>query len=319
MEPELIFKAMADRTRQRTMAVLCRHELSVSELVAVLRQPQSTISRHLKTLRDAGLIRDRRDGSTVLYAAARNIDATNGAALPARILDWATEQTLDPQLQTRMETALRRRREMSDRFFGDVGVKWDKLRIDSFGSQFHLEAFWSLLPGEWTVADIGTGSGYLLPALAAYFEKVIAVDPVDAMLASATQRIEMDQLDNISLRRGDLSLLPIMRGEVDLAIASLVLHHTAVPLDAIRELHRILKPGGRVLVIEQLTHENQRFRERMQDRWSGFDPGELRGQFEQAGFGDVQARQLLTAQQAEDAPELFAITGRKPSNGSTAT
>lgn len=311
MEPELIFRAMADRTRQRALAVLARQELSVSELVAVLRQPQSTVSRHLKTLRQAGLIRDRREGSTVLYAVSNPTDGVNGETLSSRIVEWTTDQALHPQLQARLDNVLQRRREMSDRFFGDVGRQWDTMREDSFGSAFHLEAFWSLLPSEWTVADIGTGSGYLLPALAAHFAEVVAIDPVEAMLEAARQRIETGGLDNVTLRQGDLSRLPADASSVDLAVALLVLHHTAVPLEAVRELFRILRAGGVVLVVEQVAHDSERFRDRMQDRWSGFEPHDLRRQFEEVGFEDVRPHRLTTVKPADDAPDLFAMTARK--------
>ena len=205
MKPEVVFKAMADQTRYRVLGVLADHELSVSELVEVLGQPQSTISRHLKVLRDAGLIRDRRDGNTVLYAACQGSNSGNGSELADQVLDWIAQQPIPSALARRLQTVMHRRRQMSDAFFHDAGRHWDSLREESFGAAFHLEALLALLPADWTVADIGTGTGYLLPVLGRHFECVIGVDPVETMLEAARSRIKDQGVENVDLRPGSLS------------------------------------------------------------------------------------------------------------------
>lgn len=294
------------------MAVLAAHDFSVSELVEILRQPQSTVSRHLKVLRDAGLIRDQRDGNNVLYSIQTPAAGTNGTGLTGRILEWVSEQQLDSSLWTRMDAAISRRRDMSDQFFERIGTHWDTVREESFGRRFHLEAFLSLLPSEWVVADIGTGTGYLLETLAAHFRHVIGVDPVDTMLRVARQRIDEAGLgDRVELRRGDLARLPLRDGFVDLAVAVLVLHHVPTPSDAVAEIHRIVRNGGRVLIVEQTAHENESFRERMQDRWWGFEPEELCDNFRKAGFADVHPTALTTVEPAEEAVALYVVTGTK--------
>ena len=311
VKPEAVFKAMADGTRQRTLSVLCRHELSVSELVDVLQQPQSTVSRHLRTLRDAGLIRDRRVGQTVHYSVPVNGDVAGDGCLLRRLLDWVAEQPLSKTLDGRLGDVITRRREMSDRFFDQVGRHWDTLREESFGAAFHLEALISLLPTDWTVADVGTGTGYLLPLLGTHFKRVIAVDPVEAMLESARQRVSTHSLDNVTLCRGDLSKLPMTSSAVDLAVAVLVLHHVASPHNAVKELHRVLCCGGQVLIVEQKAHHCDAFLNRMQDRWWGFEPQELDAMLTSAGFRKVRSRLLRTVERSADAPELFVVTGTK--------
>jgi ArsR family transcriptional regulator len=308
--PEVIFKAMTDQTRRRTLAVLRRHELSVSELVETLDQPQSTVSRHLKVLRDAGLIRDRRDGNTVLYSVPvmQNGSATD---LDARLLDWIAGQRLPVGVESRLETVIRQRQDMSRRFFDRIGHQWDTLREESFGSSFHLEAMIALLPRTWTVADIGTGTGYLLPPLARHFQRVVAIEPVDTMLEAARRRIEYAGAGNVELRCGDLRQVPIPTGSIDLALAVLVLHHVSSPEEALAELHRIVRADGRVLVVEQTAHQSESFRERMQDRWWGFDPDDLSKTLRSVGFDDVELRRLVTVTRADDAPELFVSTARK--------
>ena len=311
VESEIVFKALADRTRQRALGLLSRHELSVSELVELLRQPQSTVSRHLKVLREARLIRDRRNGNTVLYSVPAPPNGAEGFELNARLLEWAAEQPLAPALTAKLEALVDRRRDMSDRFFAEVGRQWDTLREESFGTAFHLEALVTLLPPRWTVADIGTGTGYMLPTLAEHFERVIGVDPVEAMLEAARRRVDEHRASNVELRRGDLSQLPILDAAVDLSLAMLVLHHVPSPQEALAELYRIARPGGRVLVVEQTAHRDERFRDRMQDRWWGFEPDELTAMIHGAGFEKIRSHGLSSVELAPDAPELFVVTGRR--------
>ncbi|MCH7885379.1 MAG: metalloregulator ArsR/SmtB family transcription factor [Planctomycetes bacterium] len=317
-KPETVFKALADATRHRVLALLSRHELSVTELVEILRQPQSTVSRHLRVLRDAGLILDRRDGNTVLYSVASyrsDVDAPGGVngSLTGRALAWVAEEPLIPPMAARLEEVMGRRREMSHRFFHRVGHHWDALREESFGTHFHLEAFLALLPPEWVVADIGTGTGYLLPTLARHFDRVIGVEPVERMLEAARRRTEYYGLNNVSLECGDLGQLPINETAVDLAIALLVLHHVPTPDEALKELFRVLRHDGCVLIVEQTAHQSESFRERMQDRWWGFEPPRLCSLLESVGFSRVRSRPLLHVDRAADAPELFVVTGRKTS------
>lgn len=310
MDTDPVFKAMADRTRRRVLGLLSREELSVSELVALLRMPQPTISRHLKVLRDANLVSDRKSGQTV-YCSLVARPVPDSADLTGRLMDWVRGQPLADGLQARLEEVLRRRRESSKDFFIRIGRRWDALREGSFGGCFHLEALWALLPGSWTVLDAGTGTGYLLPALANRFRRVIAVDAVDTMLDAARQRVLRGGLKNVALRRGDLASLPVRKGTIDLALSLLVLHHLPDPKDAIEELSRVVKPGGAVLIVEQAAHENELFRNRMNDRWMGFEPNRLKDTLAEAGFSEMACGRLATVDRGDDAPELYVVTGRR--------
>lgn len=335
---ELLFKAMSDPTRQRLVRVLSTHELSVSELVEVLGQPQSTISRHLKVLRESGLLADRRLGTTVRYATlppnpvearkqARKLNGdvnglsgtTHVAALRDRLLDWAAQGELDEAARHRLERVLHRLQNQESDFFEVVGARWDQLRIEAFGESFHLEALTALLPSEWTVADIGTGTGYMLGILSTRFKKVIAVDPANAMLKAAHARPEVKTASNVEFRQGALSDLPIANGEVDLIVASLVLHHVPEPAEALTELKRCLRMGGRMLIIEQTLHNGTAFHERMGDLWSGFPPDTLSKWVKGAGFSDIIVRPLNSARSANgrvtDAPPLFVLAARRSDDG----
>jgi len=333
---ELLFKSLADTTRQRILRVLSAEELSVSELVEVLAQPQSTVSRHLKVLRDAGLLVDRRLGATVMYSTcplgpedslptalepsadsteAGGLDYGEGSAgLRNRLLGWIGRQAIDADLGERLDRVLRGRKPGASDFFDTIGARWDQLRIEAFGDSFHLEAMTWLLPGDWTVADIGTGTGYLLPLLSSRFAQVIAVDPSETMLQAARHRPELKNASNVSFRAGSLDKLPIDGDTLDLAIASLVLHHVAEPAAALAELRRCLRDGGVLLLIEQEPHHYSEFHDRMGDRWWGFDPTELAKQCRQAGFADIKIEPLVTARttarRGMDCPRLFAMVGK---------
>ena len=314
MDTDSLFRALVDQTRRRTLSLLSQHELSVSELVAVLGQPQSTVSRHLRVLRDAALIRDRRNGNIVFYSVPAVGSGQGDDDLTSRVMEWLTEQPLPRSIRLRLDTVVRKRQDMSHRFFDRLGREWDALREESFGPRFQLEAFLALLPTQWTVADIGTGTGYLLPALARHFERVVGVEPVGRMMEAAKQRVERLDLKNVDLRSGDLEQLPIEQASIDLALAVLVLHHVAAPTDALSELYRISRAGGVVLLLEQCAHESQAFRTRMQDRWWGFEPSALIASFESVGFWDCRSRKLATVEPSDDAPDLFVVTARKPDN-----
>jgi SAM-dependent methyltransferase len=312
-----VFRAMADATRQKLLQLLILEELNVSELVAILRQPQSTISRHLHVLRGADLVRDRRDRNTTLYRASLPSDATGD--LPGLLHGWLKSRRLATALQNRLHKILRERSDESVGFFDRLGKRWDELRAAAFGEAFATEAFISLLPADWTVLDIGAGTGYLLPSLADHFRQVIAVEPASAMLECARQRILEHGVANVVFHHGDLGHLPISDQTCDLAIACLVLHHLPSPAEAVAEIHRVLRPGGRLLIVEQEAHENQEFYETMQDHWWGFDPVEFAEQVSAAGFAAVRQHPLATARPTSgsaESPRLFVVTASRAEGAS---
>jgi ArsR family transcriptional regulator len=309
-----IFKSMTDPIRRRILQVLLQNELGVSELVNVLGAPQSTVSRHLKTLRDAGLVDARQSGTSATYFPLRGQNGPDHD-LRDRVLDWSAAQHMPTALKSRLDAVLRCRQSDSNAFFSQVAHRWDAMRTDCFGSAFHLDALTALLPADWTVVDVGCGTGYLLPLLAQRFAKVIAVDPVDEMLEVSRERLRGESTKHVTFRKGSATHLHIEDNAADLCIASLVLHHEPMPPDALAEFCRILKPGGRVLIIEQEAHSLTDFHEMMQDRWWGFDRSELCSQLADTGFEQCETHDLQSVAPAKastiDAPGLFALTGRK--------
>lgn len=307
-----VLRALADGTRRQTLQLLLTDEFSVTELVEILRLPQSSVSRHLKVLREADLVADRRDGVTSLYQARPSTGEAGD--LPHVLIGWLRQQPLPRTIEDRRAKVLRARESASGSFFERIGKRWDELRSAAFGEAFAGEALAALLPADWTIADIGTGTGFLLPVLADNAKRVIAVEPAASMLACARQRALDQGLRNVEFHQGDLDRLPIPDETCHVAIACLVLHHVASPEAAIREIHRILKPAGRMLIVEQRPHENQSFYEMMQDRWWGLDAEDLARQAAGIGFGRIRHHPLrwTDGRSAKlESPGLFVLTGER--------
>ena len=311
-----LFKAIGDPTRLRMIHLLCAGELTVGELVRILDLPQSTVSRHLKTLREHGMLADRPVGASTYYRAS--LEADHGqidTAIRDTLVGMLKDSPLPPADRKRLDQALALREREGEEFFDRVGLRWDALREACFGPTFHLEAFIHLLPREWTVADMGTGTGYLLPQLGRHFQKVIGVDRSRSMLDLAAHRIRGGQDVGIELRQGELEALPIADGEADLALAMILLHHLPDVTLAAAEVARILKPGGRVLIVDIHPHDNEQFRVRMADRRRGLDAGQLTAWLTEAGFVDIEPWDYPYTEHPEHElaplPRLYGLTGKK--------
>jgi ArsR family transcriptional regulator len=310
------FRALADPTRLRILHVLHCDEFTVGELVRIFDMPQSSVSRHLKFLREAGLVTHRAAGSATFYRAylVGDPDAPD-SALRRDLQALLAPEKLAPALRSAVEKTVALRSTGSESFFERIGAHWDALREDCFGGTFHLEALIHLLPSTWTVADLGTGTGYLLPLLARHFSRVIAVDSSHGMLELAGKRVDEAGVSNVELRLGDLCQLPISEGEVDLALLVLILHHLEDLRPAMLELGRIVAPSGQVLVVEYLPYENERFLRRMADQRAGVAPEIVRALLSEAGFNEFAQFALPTSPQPDHElaplPQLYGMVARK--------
>lgn len=300
--------ALADPIRMRMLLPLERHELTVSELCAVLQLPQSTVSRHLKTLADDGWVASRRDGTSRFYGmAVDTLDAGARQLWPVIRDQVATSASAD-QDERRLQSVLQRRREKSRAFFSSASGEWDRLRRELFGERLHLFALLSLLDEQLVVGDLGCGTGQVSDALAPHVARVLAVDGSQEMLQAARARLERHP--NVEVLEGALEALPVEDGSLDVAIASLVLHHQPDPPRVLAEMARVVKPGGRVLVVDMLPHERAEYQQQMGHVWLGFSEDTLRRFFAAAGLSGARVQPLPVDAEAQG-PALFAATARK--------
>jgi ArsR family transcriptional regulator len=300
--------ALADATRSRMLLVLERHELTVSELCAVLQLPQSTVSRHLKTLLDAEWVSSRRDGTSRYYTLALDDRGPATRRLWALLREQVSLTPGADQDARRLRGVLGRRQTKSQEFFASAAGQWDKLRQDLFGRASYLHALPGLLDPEWTIGDLGCGTGQVAAALAPFVAQVIAVDRSNDMLQAARRRVR--DLPNVDVRRGELEALPIQDDALDAATLLLVLHHLPDPAAALTEAARVLRPGGRLLICDMLPHDRETYRQQMGHVWLGFGEDALKKLLAAAGFDRVRMTALPTDADAKG-PALFVARGSK--------
>ena len=302
------FSALSDATRCRMLALLERHELTVSELCTVLQLPQSTVSRHLRQLSDADWVTSRRDGTSRYYALALDGPAGQRTQIWELTRAQVTSRPGAEQDERRLSRVLSSRREASEKFFATSAGQWDHLRDELFGRDFLPAALLGLLPSHWVVGDFGCGTGALLPKLSPYVARVVGVDASDEMLASAAERV--NGLTNVELRHGGLEALPIDSGSLDAAVFMLVLHHLPSPAAALAEAARTLKAGGRLLIVDMTPHEREEYRQRMGHVWLGFADDQTKKLLSHAGFEDIRIHALPPEDSARG-PALFAASAAK--------
>ena len=300
--------ALADITRDRLLLLVESQELTVSELCAVLQLPQSTISRHLKALADAGWVTSRAEGTSRLYSLAKADLAPESRRLWLLVRDQIVDSPAAAEDHRRLQAVLAARRSKSQEFFSSAAGQWDHLRTALFGSTFHFQALAGLLDPEWVVGDLGCGTGPVTSALAPYVARIVAIDNSPAMLAAARRR--MNGAVNVEFRRGDLEALPVSDGELSAATLTLVLPYLPAPARVFPEVARVLARGGRVLVTDLVAHSRESYRQQLGHQWLGFSGPQIVEWLESAGFGRVRVH-MLPASADTKGPGLFVATGQK--------
>jgi ArsR family transcriptional regulator len=286
-DPIVLLRALADPGRLRVARLLVEGAFAVGEIATILGLPQSTTSRSLHLLQDAGLLSARREGKLVYFAYPPHL---RGAAADLRELVARHAAPLPAEERRRLHAMWEGRRARSAAFFDEVdaadpGAAW-------LGSADCLPGVLEAVPPGARVADLGAGNGRLLPELAARSSSVVAVDASPRLLDQARRRVEALELRGVELRLGDLQHLPLRDGEVDVAVANMVLHHLAEPGAAFQEIARVLRPGGVVVVGDFLPHQEEWMRERLADQWLGIDPMALRQWFLASGFDPGEVREI---------------------------
>lgn len=302
-----VYKALADATRLRLVRLLGRGGLSVNEIIEVLQMGQSRISRHLKILAEAGLVSSRREGTWSYYQADQESEDPLLAEVLALLQRHEQElPAVEADLQA-LEGVVERRKARTRRFFDSIRDPREFPQHQSLDGAFYRQAVLALLPQACGVTlDLGTGVGLLLPALQERATRVIAVDSSTAMLELARQTAGL-QGGRCEFRLGDLEHLPVADGEVDTAVACMVLHHLSDPPKALAEAHRALREGGELVIVDLHQHKDESLRQSMADLWLGFRPDEVKGWLRKLGFELAEARIVS----GTDPLKLITFRGRK--------
>lgn len=315
---DALFRSLGDPGRRMVARVVAEESLTVGEISEVLGLPQSTVSRHLKSLRATGLLVNRREGNRVFIGLAEP-NGHNGSDLAGVLNAWLRNQDLSPGVTNRLKRTVLNRTGNDDAF-GRLAHQWDELRFEHFGGLSHIEALASLLPPEWRVLDVGTGTGYLLPFLARHFRSVTAADASATMLDLARQRAAREGLSNVRFELGRIEELPLSEASIDCVLAMLVLRYSTDLGRSLGELARVTSDNGRLLIVDIVPHGMEDFRRRIGDSSGGLDPKVLAAGLRKAGFRIMQSRiQSPSAVDPIDpslaptrpAPDLFLITAER--------
>lgn len=309
--PAVVFDrlgTLADPTRGRILLLLEATELTVGELCNVTQLPQSTVSRHLKILSDEGWVTSREAGASRFYTLAPGRLDPFARRLWNVVRDQVASGTVARQDMRRRESVLSLRRLKMREFFTSAAASWDQVRTEMIGARTDLLALLDLLDDQWVVGDLGCGTGQLSEALAPVVRRVVAVDESGAMLSAARRRLA--GLDNVECRGGSVESLPIADDELDVALLFMVTHLVLEPQKVLAEVRRVLKPGGRLVVLDLTSHEREDYAVERGHVWQGFSEEAIRAWVEQAGLHVARYRVLSPDPKAKG-PALFSLVAKK--------
>jgi len=307
-DPWESLRLLSDPTRARLLFLLAKGELAVGELQEILGMGQSRISTQLALLRKAGLAEDRRDGKHSYYSLARGLGAGVQSILEAAIRATEAEPAARADQRALQRIVEKRRRKAEQHF---------NLVADRLGKNYCPGRSWEaigqmllLLAPKVRIADLGAGDGTLSRLLARQAEFVHCIDNSPRMVELGRALAKKEQLNNLDYVLGDIEDTPLPDRSVDLVLLSQALHHAENPRKALAEAYRILKPGGRVLILDLRAHRFEKARELYADRWLGFKENELHDWLEEAGFRESEVR-VVAKESREPGFETLLASGRK--------
>ncbi len=296
-------RVLSDPTRLRIMALLEKDELSVNELQEITRLGQSRISTHLGLLLDSGLLQSRREGKRTFYRLGT--PENGGAEFVQLAIRGAGELPEREADEINLKRILNRRREQAQVFFNQVAGRFDRVYGPGRSWQAFGHLLLRILP-PLVVADLGAGEGLLSELLARRCKKVIAVDNSEKMVAFGAAKAKKNGLKQLEFRLGDLQDPPIESESVELVILSQALHHAEDPARAIQSAHRILRPGGQIMILDLARHQFERAHELYGDRWLGFAESDLHRWLEQATFKRIDISIVAREEQPPHFETLLA-------------
>ncbi len=302
-------RLLADPTRLRLLLLLEQEELSVAELQQILGMGQSRISSHLAQLKRAGVVEDRRAGKNVYYGASENGEGSRRARVTELSRTLARELPETSRDRTSLKLILRKRQDKAREYFDELAGKFGRRYCPGRSWQALAHALITLLP-RLTVADLGAGEGTLSQLLGKNARRVIAIDNSPKMVEFGSKLAKKYGFKKLEYRLGDIEDPPIAKNSVDLAILSQALHHAIHPQRAIAAAHQILKRGGRLVILDLLSHRFERARDLYADHWLGFSEVELHQFLEKAGFREIEVSVVAREKQSPHFQTVFG-TGVK--------
>jgi ArsR family transcriptional regulator len=307
-----LFRLLGDEDRLRLLALCAAEELTVGELATLTGESQPQVTRKSQPLREAGLLAARKDGTRTLLRAEPGVvtDPVVVAALEAGRALCAADGSL-----AKVPALVAQREETSRRLFAHPEAAAGPVAAQTSGDAQLLpllSMLAPLLPGRALAVDVGAGEGALLPLLSPLYERVVAIDRSAARLARCAQRVSALGLPNVRLREGAVEDAGIVEeigraGGADLVVVSRVLHHVALPSELLAAAARLARPGGYLVIVDHVPHEDESLRERGHV-WLGFEPAKLRAWLEAADLAVTHAGPLRTP----ETPPLQLVVGRKP-------
>jgi ubiquinone/menaquinone biosynthesis C-methylase UbiE/DNA-binding transcriptional ArsR family regulator len=299
---------LADTTRSRLLLLLERHELSVGELSTTMQLPQSTVSRHLKVLADQSWVASRAEGTSRFYRV--DAEGFDGAArrIWTVVREQLSEQSAARQDRERAASVLAERRIRAEEFFSTAADGWDRMRTELFGSRTELLGLVGFVDPSWSVGDFGCGTGHVAAILAPFVTRVVGVDSSAEMLEAARQRLS--GVPGVELHLGELEELPLGDGSLDAAVLFLVMHYILEPERVLGEVARVLRSGGRTLVVDMVPHDRDEYRQRMGHVWLGFGEDRVRELFRGSGF-EFERYVVLPPEAGARGPLLFASSATR--------
>jgi len=299
-------RVLADPNRLRILLLLRNEELSVAELQEILAMGQSTISTHLAQLRQAELVEDRRAGKNSLYKLSMDADP---ALLEGLLTQAQAEIPESAPDQLAMRRVVKKRQDKMRSFFDSVAGRLGKDYVPGKSWKGVAEAFLHLMP-PMIIADLGAGEGAFALLLAQRATQVIAVDNSAKMIEFGREQALRHGLKNVEYRLGDMEEVPIDTESVDLVFFSQSLHHALHPHRAVHEAWRILKPGGRIILLDLGKHRFEEARELYADEWLGFSETDLESMLEKAGFHNIQTSIVHKEPEAPFLQTLLAVADK---------
>jgi ArsR family transcriptional regulator len=321
-DPAALFHSLSDPSRLRLLRLLRRQELNVQELVKVTGLSQPRVSRHLAVLREQGWLEQRRQGTWNWYRAVEPAEFPFGAALCRQVATAADRVAAADSDDRKLAAVLDERRRRDDDFFAGLADRWDRIRTEYEHPEISLGTVAALVDPDLRILDIGTGTGAMLPVLGRATGRVVALDNSAAMLDRARTLCRAEGLEGVALCNGTVEALPFADDAFDACHSAMALHHVADPAAAVREMARVVCPGGRVMITAFGSHREEWMRDELAHRWLGFARDEIEGMLRRAG---VEPRAYLERSRRPERagpkrapggrrphwPQVFLATGRK--------